>query len=313
MKLVRLVTRYITFKQSMGMRFREEAKVLKAFCRLLGDIDIEKAKHSTVLTFIKGNGLATSFQQEKFQILTRFYRFAVARGYVDFSPLPKTIPKRRGSFTPHIYNQEELRRLIGATKVLDTPLSPLQAMTFRALLLILYGTGIRIGEALSLTLADVDLSENLIVVRDSKFYKSRLVPIGPRLTAELSAYAKKRCRLPRPREEHSAFFATRTGNPLPYDRVKDVFPLLRRQAGLHRNGNRHQPRIHDLRHSFAVHRLVAWYREGKDVQRLLPQLSTYLGHVDIAETQPYLSMTPELLREANHRFEQYVLSEVNHA
>jgi site-specific recombinase XerD len=152
------------------------------------------------------------------------------------------------------------------------------------------------------------------VVECSKFYKTRLVPIGPQLTNELCSYREKRCQLPLPKGKDSAFFATRPGNSLHYNRVGTIFRVLRQHAKIHRKDESGcPPRIHDLRHSFAVHRLVSWYREGKDVQRLLPQLSTYLGHVDISQTQHYLSMTPELLREANKRFEQYALAEVRHA
>jgi site-specific recombinase XerD len=192
-------------------------------------------------------------------------------------------------------------------------MSPLQATTFRTLLLTLYGTGLRISEALSLTLADVNIVERLIVVRNTKFFKSRVVPTGPNLTERLHSYAKKRLYFCCPAGENSAFFATRSGNALSYDRVRKIFPALRNLAGIHRKSDaRYQPRIHDIRHTFAVHRLTAWYREGADVQRLLPQLSTYLGHVDVRETQRYLKMVPELLQEANRRFERYTLSEVSH-
>jgi site-specific recombinase XerD len=306
MKLQQVVTQYVGFKHSMGMCFRSEAGVLKSFCRALGDIDIMEVAPGSVQAFIDGKGVVTAFWHQKFRVLDRFYRFSIGRGYVDSSPLPKTIPKCPEPLTPHIYTLEELRRLITATDLLETSMSPLQASTFRTLLLTLYGTGLRISEALSLTLADVNLPDSLIVVRNSKFFKTRLVPIGPNLTAHLHRYAKRRRQLPCPVGESSAFFATRSGNTLSYHRVRTIFPILRKVAAIQGiNGARYRPRIHDLRHTFAVHRLEAWYRERADVQRLLPQLSTYLGHVDVNETQRYLTMTPELLREANQRFEHY--------
>lgn len=228
-------------------------------------------------------------------------------------PLPTTIPKRPESSTPYVYTTEELRRLIAGTEILETPKSPLQATTLRTLLLTLYGTGIRIGEALSLTLNNVDLSDSLITVRDTKFFKTRLVPIGPRLTQTLATYERKRHKLPLPAGKDSAFFATRTGNALSYAQVNQKFQILRKYACIHREDDaRYQPRIHDIRGTFAVHTLVAWYREGADVQRLLPVLATYMGHTYVTGTQHYLSMIPELQNEANRRFEQYALSEVNH-
>jgi integrase len=216
--------------------------------------------------------------------------------------------------TPYIYTVEELKRLLAATEMLQTPLSPLLASTMRTLLLLLYGTGMRVGEALSLTLADVDLENRVLRVRDAKFFKTRLVPIGPRLTRVLSDYRSERGRLPLLAGEASAFLATRTGLHLDYKRVSKLFGRLRQAAEIRREATaRYQPRIHDLRHSAAVHRVIAWYRTGADVQRLLPQLATYLGHVDVASTQRYLTMTAELLNEASLRFERYAQLEVRHA
>jgi site-specific recombinase XerD len=224
-----------------------------------------------------------------------------------------TLPQLPAPLTPHIYSQEELARLLAATETLHDPRSPLRALTFRTLLLLLYSTGMRVGEALSLTLHDVDVSARLVTVRDTKFFKTRLVPTGPQLTQALAVYVTRRRQLPLPAGEASTFFATRTGQALGYDVVNRLFRRVRRCAGIRREaGARYQPRLHDLRHTAAVHRLIAWYRAGADVQRRLPHLATYLGHVDIASTQRYLTMTPELLHEASQRFEQYAQPQVSH-
>lgn len=313
MKLTELTTRYIDFKRATGMRFGSEAWVLRAFCRAMGDIDINAVRPEAVLIYIAGDGPVTSFWHHKFKILNGFYRYAIARGYTHTSPLPTTVPQCPPPHPPYIYTVDELRRLLAATDRLHTPTSPLQAITFRTLLLLLYGTGVRIGEALALTLADVDLRDSLLLVRDSKFCKTRVVPAGPKLTAQLETYAQQRRQRPCPTGEGSAFFATRTGHPLFYTRVNRVFQQLRTWAGIQRqDGARYQPRLHDLRHTAAVTRVVAWYRAGADLQRLLPQLATYLGHTDITGTQRYLTMTPELLDEASRRFERYAFSEDHH-
>jgi|SRR5579863_271777 len=313
MKINRLARQYVAFKQSIGMRFRSEASTLRSFCRAVGDIDIAEVKPGSVLAFISGKGPVTSFWHQKYTILGGFYRFVMARRYIDASPLPLTVPKRPPPLTPYIYTPEQLRRLLLETNHLVSTNSPLQALTFHTLLLTLYGTGLRISEALSLRLADVDCPQSLITVHSSKFYKTRLVPIGPRLTAILSDYAKRRRQLPSSAGEASSFFATRTGHALSYGRARRLFRLVRARSGIRREeGARYQPRLHDFRHSFAVHRLLAWYREGADVQRRLPQLATYLGHVGIDETQRYLTMTPDLLQEANRRFESYMRSEGHH-
>jgi site-specific recombinase XerD len=152
----------------------------------------------------------------------------------------------------------------------------------------------------------VDLADRVLAVWDTKFFKSRLVPIGCDLGKALKVYQTARQQLPLPDEARSAFFCTRTGHAISLAALEGVFVLLREHAGIRRPAaDRWQPRLHDLRHSFAVHRLIAWYREGADVQACLPLLATYLGHINLAGTQTYLTMTPELLAEASRRFERY--------
>jgi site-specific recombinase XerD len=209
---------------------------------------------------------------------------------------------------PYIVTQEELRRILDATKSFTHPL--LQSETLRSVLLILYGAGLRISEALALKLEDVQLAVPLLRINDSKFYKSRLVPLGSQLRLAMAKYAKWRKDAGYSQDKTSPFFVLRDGSPVNQTRVRGAFERLRRDLRLDRAGQR--PRLHDLRHSFAVHRLLQWYRQGADVQRLLPKLSVYLGHVRLSCTQAYLSMTPDLLREANARFERYVSQGVDH-
>jgi integrase len=215
--------------------------------------------------------------------------------------------------TPYIYSTAELRRLLEAAEVLHTPMSPLQATTFRTLLLLLYGSAMRVSEALALTLSDVDLDQSLITVRDTKFFKTRWVPIGPKLTAALRAYADRRRCLPCPMGATSAFFVTRTGHTLSYEQAHRLFLRVRHAAAIQREAQaRYQPRLHDLRHTAIVHRVVAWHQAERNVGSLLLPLSTYVGHGDIASTQHYLSMTPELLTAASQRFARYAQVEEHH-
>ncbi len=314
MKLRDLVEAYIINKRSLGMRFVSDAAVLRSFCRATGDIAVEEVRPEPTLAFIAGTGPLTTRWRLKFCILRGFYRYALDRGFVSLSPLPTRVPKLPPPLTPYIYSTDELERLVTATDTLQTPQSPLRALTMRSLLLLLYGTGMRIGEVLSLTLQDVDLAERLLTVHNTKFFKTRWVPIGPRLTMVLSDYLSRRRQLPLPADEASAFFANRTGFPLEYRVVNVLFCRLREVAEIRReSAARYPPRIHDIRHTAAVHRVVAWYRAGADVQRPLPQLATYLGHVDIRSTQRDLNMTPELLKGASLRFEGYAQLEVHHA
>jgi integrase/recombinase XerD len=307
MKLSEVVASYVAHKQSMGMRFGTEARTLKSFCRAMGEVNIQQIRPDRVRAYLAGTGPVTRFWERKHNVLDGFYRFAIARGYVASTPLPRTFPKPLQPFVPYVYSHEELKRLLSAVVANDNPRSVIDPTTFRLLLLMLYGAGLRISEALRLTLADVDLITAVLHIRESKFYKTRLVPIGSDLTRLLIPYATARQRnhaIP-----NSPFFVSRRGVAVTRSSAENTFGRLRVRAGVVRpDGNpRHQPRLHDLRVTFAVHRLVSWYRSGADLQRLLPQLSTYLGHINVQGTQRYLALTPELLREASDRFERYAM------
>jgi integrase/recombinase XerD len=249
------------------------------------------------------------FSRMKHGTLNPFFRYLVGRGYLTISPLPTPPRKMPSSFRPYVYSHEEIKRLLDATRiVISTRRWRMQPWTLRTLLLLLYAAGLRVGEALSLRICDLDLHERVLTVRDTKFFKSRLVPIGGQLSRVLAKYLCMRGGLPLLDGKQSHVFVFRTGKALSYPAVRSAFAQLRSRAGVRRPpGDGCQPRIHDLRHTFAVQRLVTWYREGANVQARLLLLSTYLGHSSIAGTQVYLSMIPALLREASLRFERYAL------
>ena len=308
MNMAEVVEVYLARQRSLGMRFESAERLLHRFCRTLGNPEISKVTPELVATFLRGQGNLSASWLLRYRVLTGLYRFAIGRGYVGCSPLPTALPKLPPQQTPYVYSTEELRRLLDATEVLRVGHSSQVPAMYRTLILLLYGTGVRIGEALRLTLQDVDLTERVITIRDTKFFKTRLVPIGPRLNQELVGHTDRRRLRPLRRGEMSPLFTTRDGRAWHYVRVISWFQDVRRAAGIVcPAGEPRPPRLHDLRHTAAVHRVVAWYRTGQDVQLLLPQLATYLGHVDIRSTQRYLQMTPDLLQAANQRFAQYAM------
>jgi integrase len=249
----------------------------------------------------------------KYGALRGFYRYAISRGYARTAPLPKAIPKHPPPLVPYIYSVKELRSLLDACLTYERTPHVLDPHTLRTLLLLLYGAGLRVGEAVRLTRADVDLAQSLITIRGTKFQKTRLGPVGPHLTKALSRYVRYCQRDNRPQGPEAPFFTGRNGKCLCRSTVSNSFIGIRKRAGIFRtDGGRYQPRIHDLRHAFAVHRLTAWYKEGADVQKWLPVLSVYLGHARLAATSVYLTMTPALLEEAGRRFENYAFKEVCH-
>lgn len=314
MKLSSAVSEYVSHQRSLGVQFLSGENHLKGFLKCVGDIDLDRIDSGTVWVHLTGRAPIKAHGVNKLSTLRGFYRFLLARGYVSSSPLPESVQRPTSAFRPHIYTREELGRLIAATDALEKGWDPLRAPTFRALLTLLYVAGLRVGEALRLTVADVNLAEDLLTVLKSKFYKTRWVPISPELSAVLETYFRKRRRWHRPVTGGSTFFATCKKPALDWHYVNSVFQEVRRRAGLDRLGaGGFRPRLHDLRHTSAVHRLITWYREGKDVHALLPYLSTYLGHLNLSGTQRYLMMTPELLEAAKVRFERYACLEVNHA
>jgi site-specific recombinase XerD len=315
MKLGAAIREYIDHKHSLGMAISGDAARLVAFSRQLGDLELNSISVEDVQAYLKGKrgGAITRFWFMKYHALDRFFRYVVSRRYMEHgAPLPATQPKKPASLIPYLYCVEEVRRLLSVGDACYQPTSPLEPHTMRTLILLLYGAGLRICEALKLTLANMNLNDGLLTIRESKFLKSRLVPIGCDLTKALQVYYERQWAASDPASD-SPFLRTRKHTPVKFFQANYVFDWLRTEAGIMRfDGGRFQPRLHDFRHTFAVRRLITWYREGKDVQRLLPHLSTYLGHVNIDSTAHYLTMTRELLQEANHRFEVYVSGEVRH-
>jgi integrase/recombinase XerD len=314
MTLKKAVTDYVGFRQTLGERCKTNGRLLQSFCRTMGEnTPLEQVSPESVRVFLAGTGPLTASWHVKHNTLLGFYRYATSRGLVTESPLPQVIPKRPPAFQPYIYSQEELRRLLEASASYQRHRGLLDPRMVRALLLLLYGAALRVSEALALTYADVDLDKAVLTVRDSKFFKSRLVPLGPNLTQEMREYADGRNANGEFPESEATFFAGRNGQPVNLNTLENAFQRLRAHAGLWRDGGpRCQPRLHDLRHTSAVHRLTWCYRQGGDVQKFLAQLSVYMGHTYLAATQVYLSMTPELLQEASLRFERYAIQEDEH-
>jgi integrase/recombinase XerD len=314
MTLTSAIDAYLTLKRSLGAGLKAQETILRAFGRALGEIPLDAISAEACATFCRSTGAPTRFWENKHQTLRGFFNYLVSRGYLIASPLQEPGPRAAHAFQPYIYSHEELQRLLQATVTLTSARFPLQPLTYRTLLLILYGAGLRASEGLRLRCCDVDLCERLLSIWDTKFFKSRVVPIGEDLGRALGTYRQARESLPKPAGSRSAFFAARSGDAISRQQLEKVFRRLRQHAGIGRPAtDRWQPRLHDLRHTMAVHRVIAWYRESVDVEARLPLLAAYLGHVNVSGTQIYLTMTPELLAEASLRFERYAAVGKEHA
>lgn len=309
MKLGNAIDHYVAWRQAQGTKFITARNLLRRFMRHVGpETDCGEISRDQVLAFLIDHGPRTRHRDNMAYALAGFWRFAISRDYASSSPLPASERRPPLLAPPHIYCHAQLRRLLDPENI-DIALlgaKQLDVNTFRTLLLLLYGAGLRFSEATGLLRDDCDLRASVLTVRDTKFHKSRLVPVGMPLAAVLAKHQAQPAGKRFARDGAGYLLSNKDGTRLASSTVQTAFDRLRRAADVHGSaGGRSAPRMHDLRHSFAVHRLTAWYREGADVQRLLPVLSTYLGHSDLEGTKIYLTMTPELLNQASVLFARF--------
>ncbi|MGA7674920.1 MAG: tyrosine-type recombinase/integrase [Rhizomicrobium sp.] len=306
MSLEDIIANYITQQRSLGKRYLAEANILKAFGRSAGDVPVRDIHPEMISRFVDRGATSYETRSKKYRALAGLFFFAVTRRLLRTSPMPRRRKRVYPTFVPYIYSEAELKRLLAAVPVAtEAPWQAIDADTLRTFLLLLYGAGLRRGEAMRLKIEDVDIEQSLIHVRRTKFFKTRIVPLNDRLMAVMRAF------IARPSNSYSAgpesrLFSSRDGTPLCGTTLGVAFRRLCEIANIRRDGGaRNQPRMHDLRHSAAVHRVTAWYRCDADLNDLLPKLATYLGHAGLSGTQRYLTMTEELLAEASSRFEAF--------
>lgn len=293
------LTRYLPMRRGFGYRYNTEGRWLDDFVAFMD------AAQATVITRKLATAWITQSRRTSWP-----NRLSAVRGFArylsTFEPHTETPPA--GIFPPHkrpcpyIYNETEIERLLEAT--LHWGLAKgINRQTYHCLFGLLAASGMRIGEAIGLERSDVDLAAGILTLRVTKGGKERLVPLHSTTTQALADYAVQRddyraCR------KSPWFFVLRRGQRLHHQYPHRVFLGVLRQIGL-RDPELHSrgPRLHDLRHSFAVNTILRWYRAGEDVERLLPTLTTYLGHSKVRDTYWYLSACPELMQEAANRLE----------
>jgi integrase len=298
-----LVEEYLVRRRALGFALTIDASQLRNFARFA-----DAEGHSGPLTV----DLITRWAMQPGRRVRRFpgrrldsiRQFARDRASVDpTNEVPSAgllgPPRRRG--VRHIYTEEQLVAILAEARKLR-PAGGLRPLTYATLFGLLSACGLRISEALRLTCADVDLNGSVLVVRMTKFRKSRLVPLHPTTAHALRSYEQHRDGAV-PRRKAAAFFVTKTGRALPYPTVHHVFQNLRVALGW--DGAYPLPRIHDIRHTFACRRLCAWYTAGVDAAAQIAALATYLGHAHITDTYWYLTASPELLALAARRFELF--------
>lgn len=243
---------------------------------------------------------------------TKNAKLRFARGFLDYLARLNLIPDnparripylRQKAYKPYIYTLQEIHRILEAARALQRRYpNRLTSWTMETFVLLLYACGLRLGEAVNLRIEDVDFEQGNLSLWKTKFHKERLVPFSPEVGKKLRTYLARRDKARLPAGPRDPFFAHPGGKYAKHS-MHDRFQLLLARAGVAKPKGRGGPRIHDLRHSFACHRLYKWYQEGHDILNKLPLLSTYMGHVNIGNTQVYLTITQTLLREGDRRFQ----------
>jgi integrase/recombinase XerD len=293
---------YLALRNGLGHQLADAARLLPRFVAWMDENGQQTVTVAAALAWAQLPAAAgTVVWSHRMTAVRGFARYLAGIDPATEVPPRGLLPDRRHWRPPFIYTAADITALLAAARAMP---SPLRAATYETLFGLLATTGMRVGEAIRLDGSDINWAEGVVLVRQSKFGKSRMVPLQPSALQALNTYAERRAEF-KPRPDNPSFFVSLTGRRLIYVSVHEVFRDLRAGAGIGAESTT-RPRIHDLRHTFAVTTLLDWYRDGRDVAARLPWLSTYLGHHDPRSTYWYLSAAPELLRLAADRLEPVI-------
>ena len=317
--LAALVERYLTQRRQLGFQLRSPAYSLRSLAE-----HVRRTRHRGPLTL---EGMAEWARQDSHRSIdprTWARRLKHLRSFTrwlqQFEPATEVpddtifgrLPERQA---PHIYSDEEVQQLLAAARQLG-PKPGLRGLVYETLFGLIASTGLRLSEALSLSVGDVDLRRGLLTIRRTKFAKSRQVPLHLSTMQALSQYRWMRDLAGAGRDDDAPFFigtrGQRFGQAMDGHQVERVFAALRSELGWVNRGMHHAPRIHDLRHTFVVRRILLWQQQGIDVDEAMLSLSTYVGHAMVTNTYWYLQAVPELMAIAAKRFES-CMPELSHA
>jgi integrase/recombinase XerD len=294
---------YLAMRRSLGFKLRDMGYCLHHF------VSFMEQQRASIITA----ELALRWAQQPQDVQPAHWaaRLSFVRSFARYwsATDPRTeippmglLPYRTKRATPYIYSDQEIEQILKAAKNLP-PSTGLRPWTYYTLFGLMAVTGMRISEVIHLDHDDIDLEEGLLTIRLTKFSKSRLIPLHPSTVEKLKVYLNRRDQL-HPRPSTTRFFLSNQGTPLTDCTVRWTFVKLSRQIGLRKASDSFGPRLHDLRHRFAVTTLIHWYETGVDVEQRLPVLSTYLGHAHVTDTYWYLSAIPELLELTKDRLEK---------
>ncbi len=301
--LRKAVENYLTMRRALGFKLRDMGYNLQHF------VSFMEQQGATIITTElalrwaqQPQGVQSAQWAARLSFVRCFARYWSATDPRTEIPPPGLLPYRPKRATPYIYSNDEIQQILKAARELP-PSTGLRRWTYYSLFGLMAVTGMRISEIIRLDRADIDLKQGLLTVRLTKFSKSRLIPLHSTTVKKLERYLHRQSQL-YPRPSTTRFFLSNQGTPLTDCIVRWTFVKLSRQIGLRKAEDSFGPRLHDLRHRFAVTTLLYWYKTGVDVEQRLPVLSTYLGHAHVTDTYWYLSAIPELLFLTKDRLEK---------
>ena len=296
-----LMAQFVQQKQACGYRYNEATRILARLDRFLCDGALSQCELPRSLSrkwLAKQRHESSSTHQHRIGVVRQFAVYMCRLGYPADVPDRSLTVKCSAAFSPRILTQAEMQQLLHAVDQLKpTAHAPLRHLIMPEVFRLLYGCGFRLGEVLHLRVADVDLHQGILTVREAKFGKDRLVPPALSLVQRLQRYADGMG----PCSPDAYFFRSPYGGPWSLSAVYSLYRELLLQCGIAHAGRGKGPRVHDLRHAYAVHTLLRWCREGADLDVKLPVLATYMGHQSLAGTQRYLHLTAELFPEITVR------------
>ena len=301
--LAKALDEYLTLRRALGFKLREASRQLPRFVQFLEDEGTSFITIELALRWAQQDPKASSaIQSDRLGMIRRFAVWRSAQDMRTQIPPPRLLPRRYTRPAPYIYSDTEVEKIVAATAVLPSA-HGLRGLTFSTLFGLLAVTGMRVGEAVALDRADVDLTAGTLLIREGKRGKSRIVPFHPSTKRILEQYSERRDAA-LPDTKQLAFFISERGRRITSWSAEGNFIKVACAMGLRMSvdGRRGRgPRLHDLRHRFAVSTLIHWYRSGADVDREIPKLATYLGHKGPKEVYWYLQAVPELLTLATER------------
>jgi len=300
---------FVAYKRALNRKYRTESAVLRLFDRYLSSRNVAgwEAIDSVLIDgFLQSRPRTRPRSYNHLVgVVRRFFEWAVLQGSTSRNPVNAKPRRNTGRRIPYLFDLHDAKRLLEVVRTLpDRSRAPRRALVYETIFALLYGLGLRVGEVARLELGDVDLERETLLIRETKFSKSRIVPMGPRLAQRLRRYVAERHGVAR--EAGLPLFSFTKRGCICEGTISQTFHALIPRLGLRLAAGVAPPRVHDLRHSFAVGTLLRWYREGIDPNQRLIHLSTFLGHVDPNSTAVYLTITDDLLREADRRFHAFV-------